>query len=237
MRKIDLFTINHNRPAISPSGGLVHSFIVDQDDCGGDNIRNRKYYYADWQCHYHVWKNRPDLDIVGFQGRRKLFDFRSGANPGWSTVDLPTFMGYQEWLKTWTGEPVPALLEDHAFITVEPWDVSYNTDMTEDFRHSASPKDWDALMKIMEPLGTFNFRQKKIYSHSMFITTRQKFHDFMTFWWHVIQELEPKLTVTDAGPGAYHVRPMAYLSERILSMWMEKQMVAILPLMICWDAP
>lgn len=250
MRKIDLFTLNHYRPNLAdgfPGGGIVTSFIMGEDDIHGDNI-SRLPHYGEIRAMYYVWKNMPDLDLVGFQGRRKLFDFRGDPSPGtpygppsWSVVQLPYFDKYQQWLRTWDGAGIEEIMATHDIIITEPFDVSYNVDMTEDFYRSASRRDWDAMMKVMSKYGTFNFHIPYITSHNMYVTTAAIFRRYMEFWWPIAQELDPLILSTDPGPrpDIYLTRVQAFLFERMFSIWLyssglkQKQV----PLMICWEAP
>ena len=82
MRKIEIYAINHKCPERCQVlyGGISHEFICGQSDRIGDNIAHLETY-ADMRAPYWIWKNRDDLDIIGFQGYRKFLDFLSPHVP------------------------------------------------------------------------------------------------------------------------------------------------------------
>jgi Domain of unknown function (DUF4422) len=235
---IDIFTIHHIRENATPSVGVVTSFVVGEDDASGDNISNRTTY-ADWRAHYFVWRNKPDLEIVGFQGYRKHINFRDALG-GWTTVPLPYFREYQSWLRDWDGIGLREILGQYDILVTDPFDISYNLDMTTDFKRSASASDWEAMMSVMRRHGVFDYRLPFITSHSMYVTKAAVFRDWMAFWWSVVSELEPLVKSPDPGPrpDIYVPRAMAFLSERIFSIWLHSSglKVKTLPLLTCWDA-
>jgi hypothetical protein len=60
----------------------------------------------------------------------------------------------------------------------------------------------------------------------------------MRFWNRVRLELEPLVLSEDAVTPEYRGRAMAFLSERIWSLWLDSTQLRVkeFPLLRCWDA-
>jgi hypothetical protein len=236
MQHLSLFTINYVRPPRSPAGGLVKDFIVGEDDRVGDGIPDRTRY-ADMRAHYWVWKNKPRLDIVGFQHYRKHFNFR-GDTVGWAEVSLPMFRDYQDWLRCWDGATAIDLLAEHDILVTPPFDVSYNGNTAEDYKLTRSPADWEVLAEALYRRGYTDLTEQQITCHNMFMAPAHIFRGYMQFWWDLCREIEPAIKTLDAKKDDTPARAMAFLSERIFSLWLHsaKLKVKTIPLLICWGA-
>src|SRR5208282_3952235 len=100
MRKIELYAINYDHPERQPApyGGISKEFVCGLDDRTGVGIPDLETY-ADYRAPYCIWKNRDDLDIIGFHGYRKFLDFYQPQEYGlsrWYDVDLTLFRDYQK---------------------------------------------------------------------------------------------------------------------------------------------
>ena len=226
--------MNYDHPGrtAQPEGGIVRSFVAGVSDRSGDNIADRAGY-ADARAMYWVWKNLVP-DVVGFHGYRKHVNFR-GDTAGWTRVSLPHFRLYQEWLAGWDGSGIRSLLREHDLIVTTPYRFGAGEDMTSDFRRSRSARDWAALQDVMG--GGFDYRLP--YVHNMFfVTSAPLFREYMSFWWGICGKLEPLVTSEDATDPSYKARAMAFLSERIFSLWLHRSGLSYveLPLLVCWEA-
>lgn len=71
-----------------------------------------------------------------------------------------------------------------------------------------------------------------------FVTRAPVFNRFMEWWWPRAEEIRARIKSIDVHDPAYLRRPMAYLSERIFSMWLDHSGLSMVevPLLRCWDA-
>jgi hypothetical protein len=236
MRKIEIYSINYNHVGLqkAPFGGISKEFVCGLHDRIGDGIPDLTTY-ADMRAPYWIWKNRVDLDIIGFQGYRKFLDFHSLRNNEWHDVSLEYFRQYQSWLAEYDGQGILRLLAQYDMIVAPSFDCSYNVDMAEDFRRSRSREDWNVFEQVMGL--TFNFHTPFI-RPMHFVTRASVFHRFMEWWWPLAEAMKPYITAEDSGDSAYIARPMAYLSERMFSLWLDQSKLSVVevPLLQCWEA-
>ena len=240
--QIDLYSINHkkdDRQLAPVVGGIAREFIVGEEDDG-----ELSKPYCDMAAPYYVWKHVPLPPIIGFHGYRKQINFRDGMvaeahqiAPGWDTVTLEAFMGYQEWLAEWDGKPLEKWLSEADMLTVEPFDCSYNCNIGEDYARSRSAYDWLAFEKVMRRHGDFNFDTPYI-RPMHFVCRNTTFTRWMRFFDRVRRELEPLVLSEDARTPDYPARNMAFLSERMWSLWLDQSRLRVktFPLWICWSA-
>ena len=208
-----------------------------RDDLVGDNISGL-VTYADMRAPYWIWKNRDDLDIIGFHGYRKFLDFRNiFAASGWFDVGIGDFREYQKWLAEYDGEYIRWLLSQYDIIVAHPFDCSYNGDIGQDFRRSRSVADWLIFEDVMPYTSGEYVRTKHIYPMH-FVTRAPVFNRFMEWWWPRAEEMRARIKSIDVHDHAYLRRPMAYLSERIFSMWLDHSGLSMVevPLLRCWEA-
>jgi hypothetical protein len=71
-----------------------------------------------------------------------------------------------------------------------------------------------------------------------FVTRAPVFNRFMEWWWPHAEEIRSRIKSEDVRDLAYLARPMAYMSERIFSMWLDHSGLskAQVPLLTCWEA-
>ena len=238
MRQIELYAINHVHPGPTPYwGSISKEFVCGRDDLHGDGIPGLETY-ADMRAPYWIWKNRDDLDIIGFHVYRKFLDFRNILKaPGWFDVGIGDFRAYQEWLANYDGAYIQWLLSQYDIIVTSPFDCSYNGDIGEDFRRSRSVADWAIFEDVMPYTPGEYCHTKHIYPVH-FVTRASVFNRFMEWWWPRAEEIRSRIKSIDVHDAAYAKRPMAYISERIFSMWLDNSGLSLVqvPLLICWDA-
>lgn len=234
---IELYNVNFLNPSYTPllsKGGILREFVVQRDD----RHRPLPERFADMCAQYYLWITRKDIDIVGFQGYRKHLYFKNDR-AGWEDCDIHTFLSYQKWLSEWSGDKIRWLLKKHNIIVTPPFDLKYNVDISEDYRRSRSSEDWDAFMAVMGVRAKFDWHLPFV-RNFFFVTTNDIFQEWMTFWWDVCFDLDPLVKSEDTDNEVYKKRPMAYLSERMFTLWLEyhrKQLCPVeVPLLTCWDA-
>ena len=230
---IELFAINHKR-GHGYFGGISKEFVSGRDDLVGDNISGL-VTYGDMRAPYWIWKNRDDLDIIGFHGYRKFLDFRNILQaPGWYDTLLGSFNSYQQWLAEYDGQYIRELLAHHDIIVATPFDCSYNINIAEDFCRSRSTMDWDVVTAVIGAagMGTPSIRPMH------FVTRAAVFHRYMEWWWPHAEDIRSKIRGRFVNDTAYLERPMAYISERMYSLWLDRSNLSFVevPLLQCWEA-
>ena len=243
--QVQLWSINHEKPRpYAPTlGGVAREFIVGRDD--------KKYPllpgYMDMAAPYTIWADRAVPRIIGFHGYRKHMNFRDRGTynagqiaPGWGEVDLGFFREYQVWLTNWEAHEITHdWLLTHDVLTVEPFNCSYNGGMAQDYAKSRSAQDWAVLEEV---LGLRGYERKDFDTSFIrpmhFVCRDHTFHNFMRFWNDVRKEIEPRIHSNDARTPEAKTRALAFLSERIWSLWLDHAPVRIktFPLIICWSA-
>lgn len=234
--QFDFWSINHAKKE-TPTGvysGITKEFVIGVDD----KIDPLRKDYCDMGAPYTIWKHTPVPPIIGFHGYRKQINCRDElVHQGWFDTDLLTFREYQRWLAAQPGVTFNKLLVEHDILVVEPFDCKHNGGMAKDFALSRSENDWEALEAVMNEHGEFNFDTNFI-RPMHFVCRDYVFHRWMRFWDKVRQELEPLILSEDAVTPEYPSRAMAFLSERIWSLWLDSTMLRVkeFPLLRCWDA-
>jgi Domain of unknown function (DUF4422) len=238
--RADIWSINHVKidAGTGHTGGVAREFIVGSVPC------DLSEGYCDMIAPYTIWKHYDVSGIVGFHGYRKHINFRDRLAPrpgqlapGWEEVSLSVFQHYQHWLSRQSAHLFNDLLYDVDVLCVEPFNCSYNGGMANDYAISRSPNDWIALQKVMAPYGHFDFDTPYI-RPMHFVCRRYVFYHFMRFWDMVRRDLEPRVLSQDAVTPDYPKRAMAFLSERIWSLWLDETDLRLrtFPLLMCWDA-
>jgi hypothetical protein len=231
--QMDLWSINHvkDHKPTGVYGGLTQEFVIGRDD-----IDPLPKSYCDMGAPYTAFK-LPVPPIIGFHGYRKHIDFHEARPPGWHQVSLVDFQAYQCWLAEQRSPFFTKLLSTADVLTVAPFNCSYNHGMATDYCISRSEEDWNALQSVMENHGDFNFDTPYI-RPMHFVCRDYVFLRWMRFWDKVRKELEPIVLSKDAVTPEYPQRAMAFLSERIWSLWLDSAGLRVqeFPLLICWDA-
>jgi hypothetical protein len=241
MHKIEIYSINYNHVGLqkAPFGGISREFVCGLHDRIGDGIPDLTTY-ADMRAPYWIWKNRDDLDIIGFHGYRKFLDLRQPLvpeKPKWNDTPLKDFRAYQVWLTEYDGQGITELLAQYDMIVAPSFNCSYNIGMGIDFQRSRSPMDWEVFEDVMKEHGDFNFHTPHI-RPMHFVTRAAVFKRYMDWWWPTAETMRPCIMSLDAHDSAYIARPMAYLSERMFSLWLDQSKLSVVevPLLQCWEA-
>lgn len=249
--RVNLYTVDHHDPFCNPDGGIVTTFPVGPRDSLLGTVT-----FADMVAQYFMWRGKdlvyppipatpqfkPD-DIIGFQGYRKHLDFRlrRDVKGDFVSLDALEFRQYQIWQQDCAGPNIEFLLQDCDILTNPPYSVAHNKGIKEDWCISASATDWAEMERVMKQYGEFDFNIPTVTSYCVFTGTHTVFDEWMTFWWKVVCELVQTLPVPCPDPGPrpdiYLPRRMAFLSERIYSLWLASSRLRTqaLPLIVCWE--
>jgi hypothetical protein len=241
--RINLYTVDHHNPPLTKREGIVHVFPIAK----GDHLFGVTSF-ADMIAQYGVWQGITDRyfkddDIIGFQGYRKHLDFRIDRKVGgdWVSLDPLEFRQYQNWQQEHAGPNIEAMLTRTDILTNPPYDVTHNGDIRRDFAVSASLTDWQEMERVLRRHGIVQFDIPTVTSYCVFTGTGKIFDEWMKFWWEVVCELTATLPATCPDPGPrpdiYLPRRMAFLSERIYSLWLANSglRTKALPLLFCQE--
>ena len=61
---------------------------------------------------------------------------------------------------------------------------------------------------------------------------------FMEWWWPIAEDIRGRIKSEDVRDLTYLARPMAYISERMYSLWLDASKLSFVevPLLQCWEA-
>lgn len=239
--KIELYVIDHrgNDDEQIP-GKIIASYFHEEHPLG--------QRYADYNALYAVWTDEyrigPPPAIVGFMGYRKYICFgqaldwedpniRQGHAPGWYNCSRPVFDYYRGWLAKWDGAEILPMLAQHDIIVTPPFLLG-DLDIIEDFAFSRSNGDAIVLDDVTHAHSLPTSNQITPY---LFITRWSVFNRIMTELEEIRQDLDPLILAADSADEAYKKRPMAYVMERVFSLWLEQSELSTytLPLLNCWE--
>jgi hypothetical protein len=235
----ELWTIYHEaKPPVRPAGGIVKQYMVaDAESTLGSR-------FASMNCYYDIWVRGQvkQPKIVGFQAYRKHFNFRDHHMTGWEEVPTKTFYEYQDWLYKWDGGAIEDFLDKYDMIIPPPFDLTAQGGLSADFCRSRSWADWRAFREVMagpDAIGGWDWNIGHVTSH-WFVCKWPLFDEFMTDWWKVFKELEPRVKSEDAqGNEPYKTRCFDFLTERFFTLWLASHpsiRTKVFPLMISWEA-
>ena len=71
-----------------------------------------------------------------------------------------------------------------------------------------------------------------------FVTRAAVFDRFMEWWWPIAEDIRGRIKSEDVRDLTYLARPMAYISERMYSLWLDASKLSFVevPLLQCWEA-
>lgn len=237
MPVIEILAIDHRFEDLQPKGLIVNPFIVTSVACLGPR-------YADYNALYSVWRSSylvQPPDIIGFMGYRKYFLFSGGLQdydyahivpghaPDWYNCPRIVFDPYRRWWADWDGAQLLPLLATHDIIVTPPFPLP--VDIIADFAASRSVDDAAALYRIMPDILSTGI------TPYLFITRWSVFNRLMEELEPLRRELDPLITAADSSNKEYKLRPMAYVMERVFSLWLEQSGLATftLPILNCWE--
>lgn len=240
--RLQIIVIDHRGYDYPPLSNLLSVWEVRPGDPPGDS-------YADFTALYGAWTKilEPPL-FIGFFGYRKYllphdvggkYDrVRTWAepinyNPGWWQCKEDAFNDFREWLAESNGADYLRLLGQYDILKAPPYRLTKG-DIVSDFAYSRSMADAVHLGNAMYKMG---WRPTKQIHPYLFITRWEVFDRFMRETDEIRKALESQIATLDATSYHYKHRPMAYVMERIFSLWYDHSNLTAceLPLLHCWE--
>ena len=205
------------------AGAALRNHIMGyQPDDEGDNISIKNPHFCELTCHYWVWKNLKNVDIVGLNHYRRYFDF---------TRKWPQFSADKRFIKTedflsqkYQFPDLEKLLMKYDVIlpVARHWRVS-NTQQYEEY-HIA--KDWEILRQIIKERSpqfipafekTMDHSNKSV-GYNMFITHWKHFNAYSKWLFDILFEVERRVPPID---DPVQSRIYGYMSERLINVFCE----------------
>lgn len=199
--------------------------------------------YADFRVLDAKWRYHtgPPPAFIGFFGYRKYLGVPGLpiVNPepahalGWFNLTKENFNYYRDQWAKYDGAPLLPLLATYDIITAPPFPLGIN--LITDFAQSRSDHDADMLRDTLRDYGWVSSSMH--INAYIFITRWEVFNRFMEEVEDLRRDLYAKITAEDSKDKAYTERPMAYIMERLFSLWLEQSGLSAttLPLLHCWE--
>lgn len=177
------------------------SFNYSLLDDSGNNISSSNAYWGELTGLYWIWKNREFLssDVVGFAHYNKVLDIKRS--------DVEKY--FDEENGTWiVRDPVRMVRHDY------PKDII----VLEDVLKTKYPESYIAWERIFDHEGASQSKQENCVNCEMFFTTASEFDNYCRFIFDVLFEVKRRIGEVDRPP--YHKRYLAFLGERLLSVYL-----------------
>lgn len=238
MARIEIWAIDHRVEGHQPEGKIIKPWVLLSVERDGR--------YADFCALRGVWDKYQDdepPEIIGFfthrkyllppMERRPVLLVEPAHAPLWYQTSADQFNQYRQWWAKWDGAELLPWLASYDILQAAPFPLSGN--IITDFGRSRSARDADALRDTLRKHGR-STNSYKIYSY-IFITRWSVFDRMMRETEPLRKELHEFCQAADSDNEEYKKRPMAYVMERVYSLWLEHSGLAIkeMPLLHCWE--
>jgi len=239
MPRMLINVIDHRDGDQQPRGEIIQPYMVY-----GYEEPGRKY--ADFCALFNNWigwsQHGDPPEIIGFFGYRKymVFDPIKGATsahaPNWWQCNRNAFDEYRVWLALWDGGEIKRLLAQYDILQAQHYPLGPKMSICEDFAVSRSKHDEELLYNAACAYFAKVHTVHKIYPY-LFITRWSVFDRMMREIEPLRQELHGKCVGVDSRDEEYKKRPMAYVMERVYSLWLENSGLSIkeMPFLHCWE--
>ena len=171
-------------------------------DDSGDSISKHNHALNEMTSIYWFWKNYDwkSLDYVGFNHYRRLFDPKDFAD-----------------------------YKDYDLIVMKPYQFRLVQDIEDQYKTYHYGNDFDILCNVLQKYSIF-LKDFKEYCKSktfvapcnMFIMKSHLFDMYCTFMFPLLMQLMNYVNLSSYNK--YQHRAIAFLSERLTSWWVSKQM-------------
>lgn len=206
------------------AGAALHDSISGyQPDCEGDNISSKNPHFCELTCHYWVWKNLKNVDIIGLNHYRRYFDF---------TKKWPQFSADKKFIPT-----DEFLSQDYQFPDLEKWleknDIilpiarHWRVSNSQQYGDYHIAKDWEMLRQIIKERSpqympafekTMDHSNKSV-GYNMFITHWKHFDAYSKWLFDILFEVERRVPPID---DPVQSRIYGYMSERLINVFCEQ---------------
>lgn len=213
------------------AGRAINGICLDmQGDDEGDNISCKNDRYCELTAQYWAWKN-IEADYYGFMQYKRYFVFQE--IPDVVEADGVTIMpSLDEEYKQKIGlndSEIHKCINGYDVILPMAVDVTSLGGISNEVQFSMSDylhaKDFELMCKTVLELypdyekAVFEFRNGKYaYWHNMFIMKREIFHDYCSWLFHILKNLEEKMDFTYFTER--EMQTLKFISQRLLSIYM-----------------
>jgi SAM-dependent methyltransferase len=233
-RRVGIFAVGHRAdrmPAISgirrilagAGGHMTNAGPEIVRDDVGENIACRNAEFSEMTAIYWVWKNVPDLDVVGFCHYRRYFDLRTNTWHPDRETRLRSLVQVRQHESSFADPAaIAAHLDAGSIIVSRP--TAEGVANPEQYMTAHVPEHYLAMVNyVLEHHPqcarqvVAQARDARFYGNNMFIMPWATFDGLCRFWFDCLFGLEPLL---GTRPGGYQRRVLAFLSERIFDIHM-----------------
>lgn len=230
-RSVKIFVATH-KPWPIPNNTLYAPIWVNPDsppsidiplrDNTGQNISSRNAHYSELTAWYWIWKNRPDIDIVGLCHYRRYF-FLLKDHPYFSKDKIymdPSAENIRHFSEIQPLEAISRLCADGVVITPRP--VRLRSSLSQHYRDCHRASDWDAFLQAISEASPEHARHldfletsNQLFAYNMMICNRRFLEEYFTTLMAVLEKVETMITYPE---DPYQKRIPAFLSERFFSL-------------------
>lgn len=239
--------IDHRPSDHQPVGEIIRPWLIRD----GQMPNGR---YADFCALYHTWiawmdsNEDPPHDIIGFFGYRKyladpefmgFYPWKSlepAHAPDWWSLSEYEFNEARHSLVHWSGDFIKTWLAQYDILQGAPFPMTEGRSMMRDFQDSRSRKDARRLYAEVELAGWEHLDSNYIYPY-LFITRWPVFDRMMREMEPIRLALHWHCAGKDSTNEEYKKRPMAYVLERLYTLWLINSGLSVkhLPIVHCWE--
>lgn len=220
--KTTIYVLTHKPYSFPPDrtyvplqvGSALHEPLPYLHDNTGDNISAKNPFYSELTGIYWIWKNDTASDIIG-------------------TAHYRRYLLNDDHIFT-EAEAMKALT---SFDLITTKQVLLPTSYYEAFAADHHQKDLDTLSNIIEEIRpdyseTFDrvVHGRRTYFGNMFIMLRTRFQDYCAFLFPLLFEVEKRVDMTSYT--AYQQRLFGFLSELLLTVYVEKNALCVMECMV-----
>jgi hypothetical protein len=232
--RVGIFAVGHRADRMPAIPGIrrilagAGSHIPDpgpgiiRDDVG-ENIAWRNSEFSEMTAIYWVWKNVPDLDVVGFCHYRRYFDLRTNTwHPRRETRLRSLVQARQH--ESYFADSAAIAGQLGAGSIIVPRPTAEGVANSEQYMIAHVPEHYLAMVNyVLEHHPHYasqvvaQARDVRFYANNMFIMPWATFDGLCRFWFDCLFGLDRRL---GSRPGGYQRRVLAFLSERIFDIHM-----------------
>jgi hypothetical protein len=191
-------------------------------DDRGDSIAQRNPDFSEMTAIYWVWKNRTDLDAVGFCHYRRYFDFRDSTRHSSRKTLLRTPEEVRTHASSFVDRSVMAqVLDDGAIVVTRTTEEGAAN--AEQYMTAHLPEHYLAMVNYIlarhprqAPQVVAHVRDSGFYGNNMFLMRWADFDRLCAFWFDCLLSLDREI---GSKPIGYQRRVLAFLSERIFDIY------------------
>jgi len=202
-------------------GGFRPTTLPAVVDDTGDSIASKNQHYSELTGHYWLWKNRPDLDVVGVCQYRRyfLFDPRVSAAKvylPWTAPSLAQITGPE------CGKFVQRALATADVIVPRPQDLG--SSLRAQYARCHRRADWDLFLQAihetcpdLRPHLAWFDEERAAHLYNMLIAAKPLFDAYCSRLFAVTRWMEEQRAFPTEP---YQCRVPAFLGERFFSFYL-----------------